>query len=107
MVHSHRDLKPENFLLSTSAGDAALKGCDFGLSVFYQPGQVFHDIVGSAYYVAPEVSPPPPPLRQVSSAPVNLGVTVSDRRVVLHFEKGKYVHSIGEHSRAVMSLSTC
>ena len=50
-----RDLKPENFLLSSKAEDAQLKGCDFGLSVFYQPGEVFQDIVGSAYYVAPEV----------------------------------------------------
>ncbi len=52
-----RDLKPENFLLSSKAEDAPLKGCDFGLSVFYRPGEVFQDIVGSAYYVAPEVRP--------------------------------------------------
>ncbi len=54
MCHA-RDLKPENFLLSSKAEDAPLKGCDFGLSVFYRPGEVFQDIVGSAYYVAPEV----------------------------------------------------
>ncbi len=51
----HRDLKPENFLLASAAPDAPLKATDFGLSVFYKPGQVFTDIVGSAYYVAPEV----------------------------------------------------
>ena len=51
-----RDLKPENFLLATKASDAELKATDFGLSVFYKPGQEFKDIVGSAYYVAPEVS---------------------------------------------------
>jgi calcium-dependent protein kinase len=51
----HRDLKPENFLLDTLADDAQLKATDFGLSVFYKPGDVFTDIVGSAYYVAPEV----------------------------------------------------
>ena len=51
----HRDLKPENFLLASAADDAPLKATDFGLSVFYKPGQVFTDIVGSAYYVAPEV----------------------------------------------------
>ena len=50
-----RDLKPENFLLATKASDAELKATDFGLSVFYKPGQEFKDIVGSAYYVAPEV----------------------------------------------------
>mmetsp|Transcript_30567 Transcript_30567/g.97574 ORF Transcript_30567/g.97574 Transcript_30567/m.97574 type:complete len:549 (+) Transcript_30567:129-1775(+) len=51
----HRDLKPENFLLSTPKEDAELKTTDFGLSVFFKPGQRFKDIVGSAYYVAPEV----------------------------------------------------
>lgn len=52
-----RDLKPENFLLSNKEPNAPLKATDFGLSVFYHPGQVFTDIVGSAYYVAPEVIP--------------------------------------------------
>lgn len=52
-----RDLKPENFLLSNKDPNAPLKATDFGLSVFYHPGQTFNDIVGSAYYVAPEVTP--------------------------------------------------
>jgi len=51
----HRDLKPENFLLSDKTDNAILKATDFGLSVFFKPGQVFREIVGSAYYVAPEV----------------------------------------------------
>ncbi|KAA8536554.1 hypothetical protein F0562_029032 [Nyssa sinensis] len=51
----HRDLKPENFLFSTTDEDAALKATDFGLSVFYKPGETFSDVVGSPYYVAPEV----------------------------------------------------
>ncbi|KAK4353530.1 hypothetical protein RND71_025724 [Anisodus tanguticus] len=51
----HRDLKPENFLLLSSQEDAALKATDFGLSVFYKPGETFSDVVGSPYYVAPEV----------------------------------------------------
>ncbi|XP_043810127.1 calcium-dependent protein kinase 17 [Manihot esculenta] len=51
----HRDLKPENFLLLNKNEDAPLKATDFGLSVFYKPGEVFKDIVGSAYYIAPEV----------------------------------------------------
>jgi Protein kinase domain len=50
-----RDLKPENFLLASKAEDAALKSCDFGLSVFFKPNEVFNDVVGSPYYVAPEV----------------------------------------------------
>ncbi|XP_039058849.1 LOW QUALITY PROTEIN: calcium-dependent protein kinase SK5-like [Hibiscus syriacus] len=51
----HRDLKPENFLFDTVQEDAALKATDFGLSVFYKPGEFFSDVVGSPYYVAPEV----------------------------------------------------
>lgn len=51
----HRDLKPENFVLKTKKPDAAIKAIDFGLSTYFEPQQHFHDIVGSAYYVAPEV----------------------------------------------------
>ncbi|KAG4213801.1 hypothetical protein ERO13_A01G079700v2 [Gossypium hirsutum] len=51
----HRDLKPENFLLSSKGENALLKATDFGLSVFIEDGKVYKDIVGSAYYVAPEV----------------------------------------------------
>eukprot|EP01025_Chloroclados_australasicus_P049366 TRINITY_DN5618_c1_g1_i1.p1 TRINITY_DN5618_c1_g1~~TRINITY_DN5618_c1_g1_i1.p1 ORF type:complete len:498 (-),score=89.57 TRINITY_DN5618_c1_g1_i1:1369-2862(-) len=51
----HRDLKPENFLLSDESSNAVLKATDFGLSVFFKEDQKFHDVVGSAYYVAPEV----------------------------------------------------
>ncbi|KAG2285302.1 hypothetical protein Bca52824_044906 [Brassica carinata] len=32
-----------------------LKTFDFGLSVFFKPGETFTDVVGSPYYVAPEV----------------------------------------------------
>ncbi|KAM3293505.1 hypothetical protein ACQJBY_036829 [Aegilops geniculata] len=51
----HRDLKPENFLFASTAEDAPLKTTDFGLSMFYKPGDKFSDVVGSPYYVAPEV----------------------------------------------------
>lgn len=51
----HRDLKPENFLFESTDEDAKLKATDFGLSVFYKPGEVFFEVVGSPYYVAPEV----------------------------------------------------
>ncbi|CAL5098442.1 unnamed protein product [Urochloa decumbens] len=51
----HRDIKPENFLLLSKDEDAPLKATDFGLSVFYKEGEVLRDIVGSAYYIAPEV----------------------------------------------------
>ncbi|XP_042373132.1 calcium-dependent protein kinase 18-like isoform X1 [Zingiber officinale] len=51
----HRDMKPENFLFKSTKDDSPLKATDFGLSDFIRPGKNFHDIVGSAYYVAPEV----------------------------------------------------
>ncbi|KAK6942508.1 EF-hand domain [Dillenia turbinata] len=51
----HRDLKPENFLFVDEKEDSALKTIDFGLSVFFKPGEYFSDVVGSPYYVAPEV----------------------------------------------------
>ncbi|KAE8795682.1 calcium-dependent protein kinase [Hordeum vulgare] len=51
----HRDLKPENFLYAGKEEDAQLKAIDFGLSVFFRPGERFTEIVGSPYYMAPEV----------------------------------------------------
>ncbi|KAL3687100.1 hypothetical protein R1sor_013409 [Riccia sorocarpa] len=51
----HRDLKPENFLLANKSEDAPLKTTDFGLSVFFKPDQKFTNLVGSPYYIAPEV----------------------------------------------------
>ncbi|XP_076958440.1 calcium-dependent protein kinase 8-like [Bidens hawaiensis] len=51
----HRDLKPENFLFENKKETAALKAIDFGLSVFFKPGERFNEIVGSPYYMAPEV----------------------------------------------------
>ncbi|KAJ4966431.1 hypothetical protein NE237_018280 [Protea cynaroides] len=51
----HRDMKPENFLFKSTKVDSPLKATDFGLSDFIKPGRKFQDIVGSAYYVAPEV----------------------------------------------------
>uniref|UniRef100_A0A0E0LHF2 non-specific serine/threonine protein kinase n=1 Tax=Oryza punctata TaxID=4537 RepID=A0A0E0LHF2_ORYPU len=51
----HRDLKPENFLFVNHKEDSPLKTIDFGLSIFFKPGETYSDVVGSPYYVAPEV----------------------------------------------------
>ncbi|KAM0828773.1 hypothetical protein ACQ4PT_067323 [Festuca glaucescens] len=51
----HRDLKPENFLYANSSEISPLKVIDFGLSVCFKPGERFSEIVGSPYYMAPEV----------------------------------------------------
>lgn len=57
----HRDLKPENFLFSDNSQDAEIKLIDFGLSKRFgqlqdqDPSEKMHTIVGTPYYVAPEV----------------------------------------------------
>ncbi|KAH6834242.1 calcium-dependent protein kinase 19 [Perilla frutescens var. hirtella] len=51
----HRDLKPENFLFANKKETSPVKAIDFGLSVFFKPGERFNEIVGSPYYMAPEV----------------------------------------------------
>ncbi|KAJ0966306.1 hypothetical protein J5N97_027444 [Dioscorea zingiberensis] len=51
----HRDLKPENFLFANKKENSTLKAIDFGLSVCFRPGERFTEIVGSPYYMAPEV----------------------------------------------------
>ncbi|KAL0356795.1 UNVERIFIED_CONTAM: CDPK-related protein kinase [Sesamum calycinum] len=51
----HRDIKPENFLFTSKDESSQLKAIDFGLSDFVRPDQKLTDVVGSAYYVAPEV----------------------------------------------------
>ena len=57
----HRDLKPENFLFSDKSAEAEIKLIDFGLSKRFgaiqeqDPSEKMHTIVGTPYYVAPEV----------------------------------------------------
>ncbi|KAL7118919.1 hypothetical protein ACP275_02G030800 [Erythranthe tilingii] len=51
----HRDIKPENFVFASKDENSELKAVDFGLSDFLRPDEKLTDIVGSAYYVAPEV----------------------------------------------------
>jgi calcium-dependent protein kinase len=52
----HRDLKLENWVLESGKDVwSSLKLIDFGLSTHYTPGQRLSRVVGSSYYVAPEV----------------------------------------------------
>ena len=52
---THRDIKPENILLESSDPDADIKLIDFGLSRKYNINEKMHTILGTPYYVAPEV----------------------------------------------------
>lgn len=52
---THRDLKPENILFESSEADSEIKLIDFGLSRKYSSNEKMHTILGTPYYVAPEV----------------------------------------------------
>lgn len=52
---THRDLKPENILFESSEIDPEIKLIDFGLSRKYSSHEKMHTILGTPYYVAPEV----------------------------------------------------
>ena len=53
----HRDLKPENILVSKKEDDGLyrIKICDFGTSHLFEIGEKEKNIMGSSYYIAPEV----------------------------------------------------
>ena len=52
----HRDLKPENILVNKNEnGFVQIKVCDFGTSLMFNRGEVQDELVGSIYYIAPEV----------------------------------------------------
>ena len=51
----HRDLKLENVLFDTPGPDGELKVCDFGLSQHFEKGEKMKAILGTPYYIAPEV----------------------------------------------------
>ena len=52
---THRDLKPENILYENNEPDAEIKIIDFGLSRKYAKDEKMHSVLGTPYYVAPEV----------------------------------------------------
>jgi len=53
----HRDLKPENILIvdKDKEGLPTIKICDFGTSKIFEKDTVQKKLVGSSYYIAPEV----------------------------------------------------
>jgi calcium-dependent protein kinase len=51
----HRDIKPENILFASKDEDSPIKLIDFGLSKVMTDNSLFKSIVGTPYYMAPEV----------------------------------------------------
>eukprot|EP00585_Thalassiosira_rotula_P012689 CAMPEP_0196130836 /NCGR_PEP_ID=MMETSP0910-20130528/1071_1 /TAXON_ID=49265 /ORGANISM="Thalassiosira rotula, Strain GSO102" /LENGTH=396 /DNA_ID=CAMNT_0041390217 /DNA_START=228 /DNA_END=1418 /DNA_ORIENTATION=- len=51
----HRDIKPENILFDTKDEDSSIKIIDFGLARKYAGNRPMSTIVGTPYYIAPEV----------------------------------------------------
>lgn len=52
---AHRDLKLENFIFTNRNADAEVKLIDFGYSQTYLSKDHMTQVVGTAYYIAPEV----------------------------------------------------
>ena len=53
----HRDLKPENILIDsiTKTGKINIKIIDFGSALFIPPDAKITELLGTPYYIAPEV----------------------------------------------------
>ena len=53
----HRDLKPENILIDsvTRSGKINIKVIDFGAALFIPPDAHISEMLGTPYYIAPEV----------------------------------------------------
>ena len=52
---SHRDLKPENCLFETKKENSEIKIVDFGLATRFTFDKGMSSVVGTPYYVAPEI----------------------------------------------------
>ncbi len=52
---SHRDIKPENILFEHETNEGEIKIIDFGLSKKYHQQEKMQTVLGTPYYVAPEV----------------------------------------------------
>lgn len=52
---AHCDLKPDNFLLMDVDSVENVKIIDMGMAQMVKPGKFLHEMLGTAYYIAPEV----------------------------------------------------
>ncbi|CAI5465113.1 unnamed protein product [Closterium sp. Yama58-4] len=51
----HRDVKLENILLKQRGSDTDIRLTDFGMAAEVRPGEVLTELIGTPYYMAPEV----------------------------------------------------
>ncbi|CAI5498735.1 unnamed protein product [Closterium sp. Naga37s-1] len=51
----HRDVKLENILLKQRGHDTDIRLTDFGMAAEVRPGEVLTELIGTPYYMAPEV----------------------------------------------------
>lgn len=84
-----------SFLLTDKTEKGTLKATDFGLSVFFKDGQQFRDIVGSAYYVAPEVSAQLSSAQSSSSSSSSAVGATPPTRLLLACTAPAHTHSTG------------
>lgn len=87
----HRDIKPENIMFTDRTEAAQVKLTDFGLAALFQEGEVLSEVLGSAYYVAPEV------LREKYNKEADIWST----GVVLFIALGGYAPFDGSNEREV------
>jgi len=52
----HRDLKPENFVFASKSVDSDVVLIDYGCARIVEDDEVIDDVVGTAYYLAPELA---------------------------------------------------
>lgn len=90
----HRDIKPENIMFVDRTEGSAVKLTDFGLAaLFTEGGPLLTEVLGSAYYVAPEV------LREAYSKEADIWST----GIVLFIALGGYAPFDGANEREVFS----
>jgi len=52
----HRDLKPENFVFANKQADSDIVLIDYGCARIVKDDEIIDDVVGTAYYLAPELA---------------------------------------------------
>jgi len=86
----HRDLKPENIMVSN---DGSIKIIDFGLSTSNSFGTNMNDLVGTSFYIAPEV---------IKSGKYTTACDIWSLGIILHILLSGYVPIEGVSNTEIM-----